>query len=103
MSEPTPRRVLVACRDASGAPTLYPAVVPATPEQMSEAQHYRSAERQARDDGYELPGGPVICIDAKDAKHGGFQARFHDFFDMETTAVETGRMMPQSDASDQTD
>jgi hypothetical protein len=99
MSEPTPRRVLVACRDASGIPTLYPAVVPATSEQVIDAEHYRSAERQARDDGYELPDGPVICIDTEDAKHGGFEAQFDDFFDTDTKAVETGRVMPQSDAS----
>jgi hypothetical protein len=99
MSEPTPRRVLVSCRNANGIPTLYPAVVPATPEQVIDAEHYRSAERQARDDGYELPDGPVICIDTEDAKQGGFEAQFDDFFDTDTKAVETGRMMPQSDAS----
>jgi hypothetical protein len=80
MSEQTSRRVLVACRDADGIPTLYPAVVAATDEQVTEEEHYRSAQKQTREHGYELPNGETICIDAQDAAHGGFENEFSGFF-----------------------
>jgi hypothetical protein len=80
MSEPTPRRVLVACRDADGIPALYPALVAATDEEVAEEGHYRSAQKQTREHGYELPNGETICIDAKDAAHGGFEDEFSEFF-----------------------
>lgn len=97
MSEQSPRRILVACRDANGIPTLHPVVVSATDTEVEQGQHYRSAEKQARSHGFELPSGPVVSIDTSDAKTGGFEAQFDDFFDPETKAVETGRLMPQSD------
>jgi len=75
-----PKRVLVACYDANGIPTLYPAVVSATGEQVKSGEHYRSAERQAWEKDYELPDGTVVCIDKQDAKYSYLEDKFDEFF-----------------------
>lgn len=74
--DPTARRVLVACRDANGVSCLYPAVVYATDGEVEEGYHYKVAERQAREDGYEVPSGTQVCIDEQDAEFTGQTSLF---------------------------
>lgn len=91
--ETTPRRILVACRDANGIPTLYPTTVAATNREVEDGQHYPMAQRAARDAGYELPNGQIICVDTEDAEQTGFLELFGEFFCREDRVLETGRLL----------
>lgn len=81
--DPTARKVLVCCRDASGVHTLYPAVVYVTDSEFEDGYHYQKAERQARSDGYELLPKGRFCIDEQDAELTGQTELFEAIGDWE--------------------
>lgn len=56
-------KTLVACRDASGVPTLFCASPVTTPEGYNEGEHYEIASGEAEDEGYEDVG---LSIDDRD-------------------------------------
>lgn len=80
MSEPSDTRVIVCCYNEEGIPTLYPAKVSATDEDVQEGQHYAKAVREASEEGYELPEGHIVCIDRKNARDTGLVFLFQELY-----------------------
>lgn len=82
--DPTRRDVLVPVRTPGGVPGLYVATVFATDGEKKKGRHYRTAARQAKENGYEIPGGlqgegaaPPFAIDRQDAKTTGQETLFN--------------------------
>jgi hypothetical protein len=53
-------KCVVACRDASGVPTLYPCVVRITKDGYDGGDHYDLAREEADDAGYEVGPGTLV-------------------------------------------
>jgi hypothetical protein len=60
MTTSSPRKIIIACRDANGSPDMFLTIVNATNIECENGEHYDRAEKIAEEQGYE---GPFISYD----------------------------------------